>query len=151
MEIKDKYTFNQFKKRCPEMLDNLFEEKGDKRISEDADLKALVGWFKLNWPHHSLSIAHPVNEVRGDHAGYGKDLKQKGKLAGLHDVLIFIPASMYGFMTLELKRRNHAGHVSEDQVKIALANLGNGGYSCIAWGLGPAKEAIKKYMALRGE
>jgi len=148
--IKEKYTFKQFQKRCPEIIDNYFEEKGGK-YAEDADLKTLMSWFKLTWPHHSLSIAHPVNEVRGDHAGYGRDCQQKGKLKGLHDVLIFLPGGMYGFMTLELKKRDHTGSVSEDQIQIALKNIENGGYSCIAWGVNPAKEAIKKYMALRGE
>lgn len=151
VKIQDKYTFNQFLKRCPDVIDNHFGEKTKVKRSEDDELVDVMNWFKHNYPHHKLSIAHPVNEVKGDHGGYGKGCKDKGKLKGLHDILLFLPASLYGFATFELKRSDHKSSVDESQVQISLKNTSEGGYSCICWGFQSAKKAISEYMKLRGE
>ena len=141
------YTFKQFLKHCPQEIENHYTDKSNIIRKEDDELVDLVAWFKFNYPQHCNSILHPANESMATHGGHRKNLAQKGMLKGAPDIMIMIPKGGYGFATFELKRGDHQSSVGQEQIDIALANILNGGYSCICWGLDAAKCSISNYMS----
>ena len=81
---RTKYTFKQFQKECPTVIDNHFVEKSKTSRKEDSELIDVIAWFKHKYPHHANSIMHPANEGTATHGGHRRDLNQKGMQVSPH-------------------------------------------------------------------
>ena len=146
---KETYTHRQFLARCPDSIPLFIGEKQKPCPAEDDDLVSVIDWFKCQWPQHARAIMHPTNETMASHAGYYRQRRAKGLLEGAHDIILFLPAGPFHFASFELKKADHSSKVTEEQIQVALTNLGNGGFSCFAFGLKQMQLAISAYMQLK--
>lgn len=110
---------------------------------EQKEQKALIKWFKLQYPKLANDIHHFANE-RKCSPQLGSKLKQMGVIAGVSDLFLGIPTQRYAGLWIELKVG--AGKVSQAQQKFLSRKMEMGYLALSAWGFEAAKQIIVTYL-----
>lgn len=69
-----------------------------KQFPEQRLQQQCVAWFRAQYPHYAMLLTHPINEGHKGTAKLGGMHKAEGTVAGVPDLLFFIP-SQSGIMT----------------------------------------------------
>lgn len=79
-----------------------------------------VYWFKTQYPHYAMLMTHPINEG-SEHSEKDRRRqiihKKEGTVAGVPDLLLFMPAIYDGitFFGLGIEMKTPAGRQSQEQ------------------------------------
>lgn len=78
--------------------------------------KQCVAWFRAQYPEYAILLVHPINEgsghTRTDRMRQGIH-KAEGAVAGVPDLLLFVPGCMSHGLGIEFKTQN--GRQSQEQ------------------------------------
>lgn len=103
---------------------------------------ACVMWFRVVFPALSRRLVAIPNGGRRD-AVTGARLKAEGVVAGVADLVLFVPRGSYGALCLEMKTK--AGRQSQAQKEWAAA-LGDDYKYCVCHSFEEFRTAINNYL-----
>lgn len=120
---------------------------GRRKHREQDDQRALITWFKLQFPKELL-FAIPNQLVRSDCQAFM--MAKEGLVSGLPDLMLACPKKGYCGMFLELKKMaipgEARGRITKRQETI-LEHLNSRRYlGMICYGFDEAREAVLNYM-----
>lgn len=76
-----------------------------------------VAWFRAQYPHYAMLLTHPINEGGRNTRVSGAIHKSEGTVAGVADLLLFLPSfykgQMFGCLGIEMKTED--GRQSQSQ------------------------------------
>lgn len=76
-----------------------------------------VAWFRAQYPHYAMLLTHPINEGGHNTRVSGAIHKSEGTVAGVADLLLFLPSfykeRMFGCLGIEMKTEK--GRQSQSQ------------------------------------
>ena len=119
-------------------------------MSESAEHKDIVRYFKTRWPQHALALRVSAN---GIHRGKGlaamrRIAKEKahGFVTGEADIAILLPRQGFGCLVIEHKADEAIKGATEAQLAYIRYHNENGNCAVVTKGLAMAIAAIDTYM-----
>ena len=102
-----------------------------------------VAWFRLQYPEFAMLLTHPANEGNGNRIS-GAIHKAEGTVAGVSDLLFFLPSGAYGEICygLGIELKTKTGRQSPAQKKFSKFFVAAGYYYVIVRSL----EEFKRYI-----
>jgi hypothetical protein len=121
-------------------------------MSESAEQKEVVAWFRAKYPEHAMSLR--VSQS-GGHRGKGKSAairiakaKGQGEVKGEADIGILLPKGGYGCLLVEHKGEGMAHTLNESQALYLDYHNRIGNCAVSTRGVDALKAAILLYMSL---
>lgn len=112
--------------------------------NEHSEQKALIQWFRLQYPRHSKCLwAIPNGGYR--HIRTSIKLKEEGLLAGVSDLFLMIPKGIYHGMFIEMKTKT--GRPQKNQKDFIMLAKSMGYEAVICYGFDDAKNCINQYFS----
>jgi hypothetical protein len=115
------------------------------KISEHLEQKALIQWFRMQYPKYAKCLwAIPNGGAR--HIRTAVTLKQEGVLSGVSDLFLMIPRGLNHGLFIEMKAKD--GRLSDAQKEfIGMAQMM--GYKAeVCYGFEQAKKIVTTYLHL---
>ena len=112
--------------------------------NEHQEQKALVQWFRLQWPAvQNCLFAIPNGGNRS--ITEAVRLKSEGVLPGVSDLFLMIPKGRFHGMFIEMKAKG--GYASAPQKQFIALAQAMGYMAVVCHGFEDAQDQIKKYLA----
>lgn len=118
-------------------------------MSEAAEQKEIVGWFRENYPQYSKSIrvsmAGLPRHGRKGAIQWGM-MKGQGVVDGESDIAILLPRNGFGALLIEHKSAEGSYKATPEQLDYIEYHNSVGNCACVTKGVDMAKAAIAQYM-----
>ena len=123
-------------------------------MSEAAEQRELVKWFRETWPEHEKSLRVSMSGMNYGSGQRGamlaRHVKSQGVVKGEADIAILLKRGEFGCMVIEHKSDEAMRGATEAQLEYIRYHNEIGNCAVVTKGVDMAKFAIQQYMELRG-
>lgn len=121
-------------------------------MSESAEQKEIVRWFRETWPEYSKSLRVSLAGLNFGSGQRGSIMKNHVRSLGVEDseadILIALKRGEFGALVLEHKKAGAKRGATDGQLEYVGYHNAVGNCACVTVGVDMAKAAIKQYMEL---